>query len=292
MPFVQDPEGFLRDVRHTLLWDEQGGRYAAVIKHREKTEEKNFVWLRLDPDGCVFVSLLSLAETEAESTKWQILSRPPDVAAFMSAVGMSFQQDLNFSHAFVAFPSFLAKNKSVYDFLYTNALGIYQEIVVSPEQRRAQEAARKAGEEVPGTAPREVAMGFLYDNDNHALILVKEATGNGWVNVSFISKTAAAKFRAKLSAAKENLWGIRWKQIDVPYGMGIYVDKGIVFYKVVKVSAGKTEGVKTAGYMLEFRTNGGSGYIRFPHIFNSTEKLLNFIEKANGYRLKMWVREK
>jgi hypothetical protein len=273
MPFVQNPEGFLHDVRHTLLWDERGGGYAAAVKHGgDGPEGRMFVWLRLKPDGYVFVSLLSVSETSEESKKWHIIRAPSGVAG-----EMFLSRNPNSREALAAFPAFLAKHKGMYDYLYVNSLGIYRDIVSPPPRLPIEE-----------TGTREAAMGFLYANDGRVFILVKEPAGDGWVSVSFTGKTAAAKFRAKLSAAGKNFWGVRWKQIDIPYGAMIYLDKGIVFYKVVKLR--KPRGEK-AGYMFEFRLNGGKAYIRFPHIFRSSKKLIDFVERANTFKYKKWMRE-
>jgi hypothetical protein len=200
----------------------------------------------------------------------------------MTAGKTVFQEDPDSSVALAGFPAFLAKHKGTYDYLYVNSLGIYHNIVAAPAQMRGEEAG-----------PREIAIGFLFGADvsgkkSHSIIAVKEPTGNGWIIVSLVSQAAATRFRAKLSAHKNNIGGIRWKQIDVPYGAMFFVDKGIVFYKVVKLL--KPGGDK-AGYMLEFRANQSKEYIRFPHVFRSGKKLICFAERVNGYGDKLWIRE-
>jgi hypothetical protein len=275
MPFVQDPEGFLHDVRHTLLWDERSGGYAAVIKHGG-AGEGNFVWLRLDPNGFVFASLLSVFESAEETKSWQLIRMPPGIAVSLSGGGMGFQRNLNSLKALGEFPAFLAKHKGLYDYLYANSLGIYQDIVASRAQMRGEE-----------TGPKEIAIGFLSEPKKYTVIMAKEATGSGWVSVSLVSHAGAARLRAKVSGFKKNIGGIRWKQIDIPYGAMVYADNKVVFYKVVKLR--KPEGGK-AGYMFEFRPNGSKAYIRFPYVFRSCRKVINFVERANAFRLKMWVR--
>jgi hypothetical protein len=281
IPFVQDPEGFLHDIPHTLLWDERKDVYAVVIGHRG-TEERSFVWLRLKPDGYVFASLLSFPETDEELKKWRVIRMPLAIAAFMIAGKRVVQEYPNSSEALAGFSAFLAKHKGAYDYLYVNSLGIYHDIVASPAQMRGEEAG-----------PREIAMGFLSSknasgNKSYTMIAVKEPTGNGWIIVSLVSQAAATRFRAKLSARNNNIGGIRWKQIDVPYGAMFYIDKGIVFYKVVKLLK---PGRDKAGYMLDFRANKSKEYIRFPHVFRSSRKLVDFAERVNGYRHKIWMRE-
>jgi hypothetical protein len=90
MPFVQDPEGFLHDMQHTLFWNEGSGEYAVVIKHhRDRPGERKFVWLRLKPNGYVFVSLLSIPET-AEESKTGRLSVCRPASPFPGSPGKCF----------------------------------------------------------------------------------------------------------------------------------------------------------------------------------------------------------
>jgi hypothetical protein len=272
MPFVQDPEGFLYDVQHTLFWDERGGGYTAVVKHSGgRPGERMFVWLWLKQNGSVFVSLLSIPETTEESKKWQIVRAPPDIAALRSVGGMVLPE---------AFSAFLAKHKGMCDYLYVNSLGIYQGIVVDPAQKRAQ----KRGEE---TGAKEMAMGFVYDPKGFTLILAKEPTGPGWLQVSLTNRAGAARLRTKLSGLKRNIGGVRWKQIDVPYGVRIPIDKGLVFYRIVKL---RRPGGGKAGYTFAFKANRGKEYIRFPYVFRSSKKVIDFVERANVFRFKMWMR--
>jgi hypothetical protein len=280
MPFVQDPKGFLRDVQHTLLWDERCGGYAVVIKHSgDRPGERMFVWLCLKPNGYVFASLLSIPETAEESKKWQIIRVPPipvppGKAGYRTVGGMLLSQNPNSHKALEAFPAFLAKHKGVCDYLYVNSLGIYQDIIASPAQMRGK-----------GTGPKEIAMGFLSDPKGYTLIMAKEPTGTGWVQVSLTSRAGAARFRAKLSGV--NIGGIRWKQIDVPYGAMVHLDNGVVFYKVAKL---RIPGRDQAGYLFQFKANGSKTYIGFPYIFRSYKKVIAFVERANVYRYKMWMR--
>jgi hypothetical protein len=275
LPFVQDPEGFLHDVQHTLLWDERSGEYAAAIKHRGP-EERSFVWLRLKPNGFVFASLLSIAETAEESKKWRLVRVPPGLAVLPSGGGMGLQRNLNSHRALEEFPAFLAKHRGLRDYLYVNSLGIYQDIVASPAQTRGETAG-----------PREAALGFVSDRKGHVVILAKESTGHGWTLVSVVSRASAGRLRARLSGPRKNSGGIRWKPIDVPYGAMVYMDDKIVFYKVIKLLK---PGGGRAGYMFEFRPNGGKAYIRFPYVFRSCKKMIDFAERANAFRLKMWIR--
>jgi hypothetical protein len=282
MPFVQDPEGFLHDVQHTLLWDERSGGYAAVIKHRrDGPGERTFVWLCLKPNGYVFASLLSIPETAEESKKWQIIRAPliriPAGSALCRTVGgMISSQNPNSHKALEAFPAFLAKHKGVCDYLYINSLGIYQDMIASPAQMRGKE-----------TGPKEIAMGFISDPKGFTLVLAKEPTGTGWLQVSLTSRAGAARLRERLSGLKKNIGGIRWKQIDVPYGVRVHLDNGVVFYKVIKLR--KPEGGK-AGYMFEFKADRGKAYIRFPYIFHSSKKVIDFVERVNASRAKIWIR--
>jgi hypothetical protein len=280
MPFVQDPEGFLRDVHHTLLWDEKGGRYAAVIKRRgDGPGEGMFIWLRLDPNGYVFASLLSIPETCEESKKWQIIRKQPGFAFYRASERMLLRQNPNFykSHkALEGFSDFLKKHKGVHDYLYVNSLGRYRDIVSSPARRRGEETGQK-----------EIAMGFASGHPKHTVIMAQEPTGAGWVLVSLVSRASAERLRAKLSGLKRNSGSIRWKPIDIPYGMMVYMDPGLVFYKVVKLR--KPEGDKTA-YTFEFKANRSEAYIRFPYIFRSYKKVIDFVERANASRFKTWIK--
>jgi hypothetical protein len=286
MPFVQDPERFLQNVQHTLLWDERSGDYAVVVKHRgDRPEERMFIWLRLKQNGYVFVSLLSIPETAEESKKWQIIRVPPiqvspGGAVYRTAGGMFLGQNPNSHKALEAFPSFLAKHKGVFDYLYVNSLGLYQGIVVDPAQQRA----LLRGEE---TGLKEMAMGFITGPNDYISIVAKESTGYGWTFVALVKRAGAARLRAKLSGLKRNMGGIQWKQINVPYGAMITIDKGLVFYKVVKL---RKPGGDKAGYMFEFKVNRGTAYIRFPYVFRSYKKLIDFVERGNSSKTKKWIR--
>jgi hypothetical protein len=141
------------------------------------------------------------------------------------------------------------------------------------------------GQNMTELGPKEIALGFISDPKGYTLILAKEPTGIGWILVSLTSRAGAARFRAKLSGL--NIGGIRWKQIDVPYGAMVHLDNGIVFYKVVKL---RIPGRDKAGYVFQFKANRSRTYIGFPYIFSSYKKLINFVERANAFRLKMWVR--
>jgi hypothetical protein len=282
MPFVQDPAGFLHDVQHTLLWDERSGGYAAVIKHRgDGPGERTFVWLCLKPNGYVFASLLSIPETAEESKKWQIISVPPvpvppGSAVYRTVGGMLSRQNPNSPKALEGFPAFLAKHKGVCDYLYINSLGIYQDLVASRAQMRGEE-----------TGSKEMAMGFLIGPKDYIGIAAKEPTGFGWTFVNLVKRAGAARLRAKLSGLKKNIGGIRWKQIDVPYGAMIHLDNGVVFYKVIKL---RIPGRDKAGYMFAFKVNRGTAYIKFPYIFCSSKKVIAFVERGNSSKTKKWIR--
>jgi hypothetical protein len=277
MPFVRDPKGFLHDIKHTLLWDERSGEYVLVIKHSKgRPGERMFVWLRLKSNGYVFVSLLSIPETAEEAEKWQIIRDPAVDAVLEAAGGMAFKQNQNSPKVFEEFSFFLAKHKGVYDYLYVNAMGIYQDIVASPAQMRGEEAGQK-----------EAAMGFLPAPEKGILIMAQEPMGAGWVLMSLVTQASAARLREKLSGLKKNGGGIRWKPIDIPYGAMVFLDKGVVFYKVVELH--KPEDNKI-GYMFEFKANQSKTYIRFPYIFRSYKKLVNFVERAGLSRPRMWMR--
>jgi hypothetical protein len=277
LPFVQDSDGFLHDVPHILLWNERSGEYAVVIKnYGDRPGERSFVWLRLKPNGYVFASLLSIPETSEESKKWRVIRAPRGSAVSRTAGGLFLQYYPNSCKALEAFPVFLANHKGVRDYLHVNSRGIYQDMTASPAQMRGE-----------ATGPEKMAMGFLSDPQNHTLIMAQEPTGSGWVTVSLVSQERAERLRAKLSGLKRNSGGIRWKPIDIPYGAMVYMDKGVVFYKVVKLR--RPEGDK-AGYVFEFKANRSKDYIRFPYIFRSYKKLISFVERANAFRLKMWMR--
>jgi hypothetical protein len=258
-----------------------------------------FVWLRLEPNGYVFVSLLSISENSEESKKWRIIRKPPAAAtrralkelfleqyqssrkppavATRCALGGLFLEQYQSSRkALESFSLFLAKHKGVYDYLYINSLGIYQDIVSPP--------ARTQGE---GTGQKEAAMGFISGHPKYTVIVAKEPTGSGWVLVSLVSRASAARLRAKLSGLKKTGGGIRWKPIDVPHRAQICMDSSVVFYKVIKLR--KPEGDKAA-YTFEFKANRSEAYIRFPHVFRSCKKLIGFVERVNVFRLKKWIR--
>jgi hypothetical protein len=242
----------------------------------DRPGERTFVWLRLDPNGYVFASLLSVFESAEEIKSWQLVRMPPGIVVFPIRGGMGFQHNLNSRKALGEFPAFLAKHKGLYDYLYANSLGIYHDVIASPAQMRGEE-----------TGPKEIAMGFLSEPKKYTVIMAKEPTGNGWVSVSLVSHAGAARLRAKLSGLKKNSGGIRWKQIDIPYGAMVYTDNKVVFYKIVKLCK---PGSSRVGYVFEFRPNGARAYIRFPYVFRSGKKAVEFVERANMFRLKMWVR--
>jgi hypothetical protein len=276
MPFVRDPEGFLHDVQHTLLWDGRSGRYAAAVKHRgDGPGEKMFVWLSLEPDGYVFASLLSLPETSEESKKWRIIREPAGIAALRACEGSFLDQNPNSRKALAEFSLFLTKHKGVRDYLYVNSLGIYQDIVSPPAQTRGEETGQK-----------EIAIGFVSGHPKYTVIVAQEPTGAGWVLVSLVRHARAERLRAKLSGLKRNSGGVRWKPIDVPYGAQIYMDPGVVFYKLIRLR--KPEG--GAAYTFEYKSNRSETYVRFPYVFRSREKVIGFVERANAFRLKTWIR--
>jgi hypothetical protein len=277
MPFVQDPEGFLHDVPHALLWDERTDGYAVVIKHSGgEPGERMLAWLCLKPNGYVFASLLSIPETTEESKNWQIIRAPSSGFASRAAEEMFFKQNLNFYTVLEAFPSFLTKLKGVYNYLYANSLGIYQDIIASPEQMRENE-----------TGSKEIAIGFLSNLNGYTLIMAKETTGNGWTKFLLTNHAGAARLQAKLSRLNQNIGGIKWKQIDIPYGIRVHIDDGVVFYNVKKLH--KPEKDKTS-YMFEFRLNRSKAYIRFPYVFRSYKKIIDFIKRAKALGSNLWIR--
>lgn len=201
---------------------------------------------------------------------------PPGIAIPRIAGEMFLRQTLNSHKALESFSAFLTEHKGVCDYLYVNSLGIYQDLVVAPSQIRGEETGQK-----------EIAMGFAAGQKDYVSIMAKEPTGLGWMFVSLVKRAGAERLRAKMSGLKSNFGGIRWKQIDIPYKAMTFMDPGVVFYKVAKL---RKPGGDKAGYAFDFKANRGKAYIRFPYMFRSYQKLIEFVERGNGTGFKKWMR--
>jgi hypothetical protein len=64
------------------------------------------------------------------------------------------------------------------------------------------------------------------------------------------------------------------------------MDPGVVFYKLIRLR--KPE--EGAAYTFEYKANRSKTYVRFPYVFRSREKVIGFVERANAFRLKTWIR--